>query len=123
MCIDTKLLIALLVFMTFSLAAIAQSPSRDVSNFEDQELKVRNLVDIYPNPTSDFLHVEIKESELITVGFEMYNIIGSKIKVSFEQVGKNHFKIPVEDLANGYYVLIVKDDETRYRKAFKFMKI
>lgn len=121
MCIDKKLLLTFLIFTTFSLVGMAQS-LQDMPSFENQEIKVRNLIEIYPNPTTDFIHVEIKESEFNSVGFEMYNIIGNTIKVSYEQVRKDLYKIPVKDLASGYYMLIVKDDETRYRKAFKFMK-
>lgn len=123
MCIDKKLLALFLIFITLSFAAMAQAPTRDANSFDNQEVRVRNLIEIYPNPTSDFIHVEIKESDMNAVGFEMYNIIGNSIKVSYEQVNKNLYKIPVKELANGYYMLIVKDDETRYRKAIKFMKM
>jgi hypothetical protein len=123
MCIDKKLLINFIVFMTFSLSLMAQSSTRDLPAFDNQEVTDNNHVEVYPNPTSDFLHVQIKESQLNDVDFEMYNIIGTNIRVTYEQVGKRLYKIPVKDLANGYYMLIVKDEGLRYRKAFKFMKI
>ncbi|MDQ3393287.1 MAG: T9SS type A sorting domain-containing protein [Bacteroidota bacterium] len=123
MCIEKKLLLYFILTLTVSLEALAQVPTTDMPAYQNKEINTKNLVEIYPNPTVDFLHVEIKESELVNVGFEMYNIIGNNIKVSYEQIGQSLYKIPVKDLANGYYMLIVKDDETRYRKAFKFMKI
>ncbi|CAN5141846.1 hypothetical protein BH23BAC1_BH23BAC1_01340 [soil metagenome] len=122
MFIDKNLLIAILMILTCNLA-LAQTSGGEGNVFENQELQFTNVVEIFPNPTSDFLHVTIKESTMSSVRFEMYNIIGNVLRVEYEQVGSNKFKIPVKDLASGYYMLIIKDDDTRYRKAFKFMKI
>lgn len=122
MSIDKNLLLVILMILTCNLA-FAQTPGVEGTEFENQELRFTNVVEIFPNPTSDFLHVTIKDSEMTSVGFEMYNIIGNMLRVEYEKVGSNKFKIPVKDLASGYYMLIIKDDDTRYRKAFKFMKI
>lgn len=93
------------------------------STYENQEIRLLNTVEIFPNPASDHVNVKIKQAELSSVGFEMYNIIGNVVKIKSEQVDKTTFKIPVKDLPNGYYILIVKDDGTKFRKALKFLKI
>ena len=88
----------------------------------DPKLQVKNTIELFPNPVEDYLHVKIVNSELSDVKFEMHSIIGNVIDIETEQIGSDDFRIPVETFASGYYFLVVKDDGTRFSKAFKFLK-
>lgn len=85
-------------------------------------LELKNQVEIYPNPAAEFLIVEIKDSDLANVEFEMHSIIGNIIKIEPEEIARDTYKISVKSFNTGYYFLIVKDDYTRFKKAIKFLK-
>lgn len=120
MYIDKKLLLLFLLLLSYNFTIAQSYPERA---YENQEIRLRNSVEIFPNPTTDYLNIKIKQAELSSIGFEMYNIIGNVIKIEYEKVDNSTYKIPVKELTNGYYVLIIKDEETKFRKALKFLKI
>ena len=78
-------------------------------------------VSIYPNPAVDVLMVKI-DGEISKTTFELNSMIGNKVTIKPEQVGVGRYKIPVKDLATGYYFLVIKNEEQRFKKAIKFLK-
>ena len=46
----------------------------------------------------------------------------AKMEFDLEQMSAVNYKANVKELKPGYYLLIVKDNTTRFRKAFKFRK-
>jgi hypothetical protein len=107
--------------------ALAQSSSLDNNKSELPILKKESLslsldVELYPNPSVDFLNIVLNNAALRNVEFEMYNIIGNKIEFEVEAVDGVSYKINVKDFNPGYYLLIVKDPMSRFNKAFKFRR-
>ncbi|WP_425390354.1 T9SS type A sorting domain-containing protein [Ekhidna sp.] len=98
--------------LTLSIASLAQGES---------ELTQDVKISIYPNPAVEFIFVQF-EGESSEVEFELNSMIGNKLQIKPEEVGHNKYKIPVKDLATGYYFLVVKDEDKRFRKAYKFLK-
>lgn len=96
---------------------LTENSFRQPSGFD-----LKNQIEIYPNPAVEFLMIEIKDSDLANVEFEMHSIIGNTIKIEPEEVAKDTYKISVKNFNSGYYFLIVKDEYTRYKKAIKFLK-
>jgi hypothetical protein len=86
-----------------------------------QELETRIQVDIYPNPTVDFLNIQVSETQA-EITFHLHNIIGNEIKIKPEKVGDNKYRINVESLAPGYYLLAVKESTSKFTKTLKFLK-
>ncbi len=112
------------LFMVINLigfAALAQN-SRDFTNFGDQLLEQKNTVEIYPNPSVDFLNVRIENSDLEKTELVVHSIIGSRFKVEIEKTESNQYKIDVRDLPPGYYLLSIKDPVTEFSKTYKFLK-
>ncbi|MCK5210964.1 MAG: hypothetical protein KAQ79_23200, partial [Cyclobacteriaceae bacterium] len=70
----------------------------------------------------DYLNIKLKNSQLKDVQFEIYNIIGNKLKFELDVVNSDTYKINVKEFHSGYYLLIIKDPISRYNKAFKFRK-
>lgn len=81
-----------------------------------------NKIEIYPNPAVEFLIIQIQKSELQEIEFEMHSLIGNTIKIQPEEIGFDTYRINVKEFSTGYYFLVVKDEVTRYKKAFKFLK-
>jgi hypothetical protein len=109
------------------LSAISQTSTGTQQTAEtpfssDPQLQLKNTIELFPNPVEDYLQIKILNSELQDVKFEMHSIIGNAVQIETEEVGKDSYRIPVESFTNGYYFLVVKDDITRFSKAFKFLK-
>lgn len=111
--------------LNFKLSAqnsVTLQQSAETPFVNEPKLEVVNTVELFPNPVEDYLQIKILNSSLKNVKFEMHSIIGNVVQVETEQLGLDSYRIPVESFASGYYFLVVKDDETRYSKAFKFLK-
>ncbi len=98
--------------LLFSGAALAQGGS---------DLSQERKISIYPNPAVEHIIVQL-DNEFSNAEFELNSMIGNKLQIKPEEVGIGKYKIPVKDLATGYYFLIVKDEDKRFKKAYKFLK-
>jgi hypothetical protein len=117
----------LLIVLAFGLFAVRAQDSSSSTSVESPEflnsvVEIKNQIDIYPNPSVNFLVIEIKNSELERVEFEMRSIIGNKVNIVPEEIGINKYRINVKDFSTGYYFLVVKDEFTRFKEAHKFLK-
>lgn len=96
--------------------------SSELPDFSKQSLNIKNRVELYPNPTTDYLTVTIDQFNLKDVKFELYNIIGNSLGLDVDKIGRGKYKINVEKYTPGYYLLIIRDPVSRYTKAYKFQK-
>ncbi len=116
-----------IIFLFISSIVLAQDGNnnnnfQDTNFFNNPDLNNVNKVELFPNPTINYLFVEIQNSNLVQVQFEMHSIIGTKIEVVPEELSSNKFRISVEELNPGYYFLVINDTGTRFNQAFKFVK-
>jgi hypothetical protein len=81
-----------------------------------------NVVKLFPNPTEDYLHIEIKNSNLQNPTITLYNIIGNEISLDVEKDENGIFEIAVKDLPSGYYLVAIRDDKTFFKETYKFVK-
>lgn len=119
-------IIILTLAILFSLAGSAQDQEESSVNTERsiivEPFNVKNKIEIYPNPAVDFVVVNIKQSTLKNAEFELHSIIGNEIKIYPEDMGNGRYKIPLKDYASGYYFIVVKDEVSRFKHAYKFLK-
>ncbi|MCK5102246.1 MAG: T9SS type A sorting domain-containing protein [Cyclobacteriaceae bacterium] len=94
----------------------------ELPKLKKESLQIETDVELYPNPAIDYLNIKLKNSQLKDVQFEIYNIIGNKLKFELDVVNSDTYKINVKEFHSGYYLLIIKDPISRYNKAFKFRK-
>ncbi len=99
-----------------------QGKSREFSFFEDKVLEPRSDIKLFPNPATDYLIIELKDQKMTSVEFELNNIIGNIFSLRSEKIEGNRYKFYVKDLSPGYYFLTVKDNETGYKRAYRFVK-
>jgi len=116
-----KYYLLVLVISTFSLGSYAQGVP-DFPSFGNELLVQKNKIEIFPNPSVDFLNVHIKNSDLKNAVITVHNIIGSKFEIEVEITNENQYRIDVRDLPRGYYLLAVKDATSKFSKTFKFLK-
>ena len=96
--------------------------SKEMAVQGDRLIDPRSNVKLYPNPSVDYLIVEINSEELQHVSFELNNIIGNTFDIRSEALGNNRYKIYVKDLRPGYYFITLKDDSSSYKRAYRFLK-
>ncbi len=94
----------------------------DFLDFSDASLEVKNRIELYPNPATEYINVEIKESDLISTYIILHNIIGNSIVIHPEKISENKYRIDVKELPAGYYLLSVKDPATKFNRTYKFLK-
>jgi hypothetical protein len=116
-----KRVLLILGFIVIALSSYAQS-GQDFNSFSNELLSQKNKIEIYPNPSVDFLNVHIKNSELKNTVLIVYNIIGNKYELEAENIGDDKYRLDVRNLPAGYYLLSIKDASTNFSKTFKFLK-
>jgi hypothetical protein len=110
----------LIVFVLSSFCIYAQN-TQGQGVFADQ-MDQNNKIQLYPNPAPDYLIVEIENQDLGKIEFELRSMIGNKIIVRAEDIGQNRYRISLKNFSSGYYFLVIKDDYSRFKKAYKFLK-
>ena len=108
--------------MAQSVAGQNLNKSREFSFFEDKVLEPRADVKLFPNPAVEYLIIEFKDENMTSVEFELNNIIGNIFSLRSEKIEGNRYKFYVKDLSPGYYFLTVKDKDTGYKRAYRFVK-
>ncbi len=89
-----------------------------VTSFE--EAKEMNLsVSVFPNPTSDYLILETKDSELLNLHFQLYDMNGKLLQNG--KITSNQTNIEMSHLAPATYFVKVSDINNEL-KAFKIIK-
>jgi len=72
-------------------------------------IEVLNInLSVYPNPTQDFLTLSIKDIDLSTLGFKLYDANGKLL--SSQRVFETSSNIYLGEYANGAYYLKVMDN-------------
>jgi hypothetical protein len=79
-------------------------------------------VHIFPNPATEYVHVKLEDLPAEKIKLTLHNIIGNQIEIETEIVDEHELRVKVKDLAAGYYLLALKDDEAKFRGTYKFQK-
>lgn len=72
-------------------------------------------IDLFPNPTSDFLHITISTISKETI-LLIFNTMGQLMTSTV--VNENNLSIDVSALPKGYYLLMVKSEHAYVKKPF-----
>jgi len=90
--------------------------------YENNALDLSNQIEIYPNPSIEFVLVSIKNSTLKNATFELHSMIGNTVTVNAKEIERNKFKIDMQEFSSGYYFLVVRDDQSKFKQSYKFLK-
>ena len=111
------------IIVLFALAgkAFGQiSPSFDAEQSEYSD--PTKAVHLYPNPAVEFVNVRLDHVNMNNVKVTMHNIIGNEINIETERISEHEIRIRVKDFDAGYYLLALKDDQSKFRGTYKFVK-
>ncbi len=87
-----------------------------------QEVNLTKSVHLFPNPATEDIFVELDHFPAEHVSVTVHSIIGNELSVEKEIIDDNVIRVKVKDLASGYYLLAVKDEESKFRGTYKFLK-
>jgi len=113
-----KLVSMVLLLSAFQLAMAQSLPEGSVS----AEINLTKSVQLFPNPATEFVDVKLDHFPAGKVSLTVHNIIGNKQEVETEILDEHLIRVKVKDLASGYYLLAVKDEESKFRGTYKFLK-
>jgi hypothetical protein len=102
-----------------SVATFAQSNGELYgAEFVDISASIR----LYPNPAPEYVYVQLGILKAEKVKLSIHTVIGNESPAEVEKIDDHQVRIRVKDMASGYYFLTIKDDETRFRATYKFLK-
>lgn len=79
-------------------------------------LALRNVINIYPNPSSDHVSIVVDESEKI-ISYAIYDASGFLVsKADKLNAESNTVKIDITDLKEGFYIVNVLTDKENYKE-------
>jgi hypothetical protein len=110
-----------LVFLLAASAWVANAQSLPESPAA-QEVDLSKTVHLFPNPATEDVFVELDHFPAEKVNLTVHSIIGNKLDVETEVVSEHVIRVRVKDLAAGYYLLAVKDEDSNFRGTYKFLK-
>lgn len=117
-----KGLYTLVLMMTLAGAALAQAPGGFDLERSGERAETAKAVHLYPNPTTEFVHIRLETMNIDHVKVTMHNIIGNELPIETEKVDDHELRIRVKDFDAGYYLLALRDDQTNFRGTYKFLK-
>ena len=113
----------LLMVIGLSVTGLAHAQSRpDTQPAMSEEVNLVKSVHLFPNPATEFIDVKLEQLPASSVSLTVHNIIGNELQVETEVLEEDLIRVKVKDLASGYYLLAVKDEESNFRDTYKFLK-
>ena len=115
-----RLILVILMLPAFQLVMAQSQP--DGPPASTPEINLTKSVHLFPNPATEFVDVQLDQFPAEKVQLTVHNIIGNELQVETEVLDENLIRVKVKDLASGYYLLAVKDEESKFRGTYKFLK-
>jgi len=101
-------------------AQIAFGQVKD-DDFSGQNAPIK-AIQLFPNPTTDFLNIKFENPIARKAKFTVHNIIGNEINLEPEIVDDFEVRIKVKDMHEGYYFLAVQNIQSGFKSTHKFLK-
>jgi hypothetical protein len=83
-----------------------------------EDLDINFLVDIFPNPTSEFLNLRIEEYEALS--FQLFDVTGKLLNQAL--ITAKETSVNVSEYPKGTYLLTLTHQESKKIKTYKVIK-
>ena len=113
----TRVLAGLILGMALCFQSVAQDLEELAA---ESEIKIK--VEVFPNPATNFLTVDLSKLSLEEPKIEIRNIIGSKMIARTEDLGQKQYRVDIQDYPRGYYLVLVRDDKSKFQQTVRFSK-
>lgn len=115
-----SIILSFILLVGVSFAGFAQRGDASIAYSEAGQLD--RLVQLYPNPATEYLSVKLPTPTANSVKLAMHSVIGNILTIEREPVDDYEVRIRVRDLPSGYYFLSIKDEESGLKASYKFLK-
>ena len=115
-----RLILVVLALSAFQLSVAQSQP--EAPSLANPEINLIKSVQLFPNPATEFVDVKLEQFPAQNVKLTVHNIIGNELQVETEILDEHLIRVKVKDLVSGYYLLAVKDEESKFRGTYKFLK-
>ena len=111
------------VILIIALAGTVMGQASVAYDFEPHDRHdLGKAVQIFPNPAVEFIHVRLDHVNFDKVKVSVHNIIGNEINIDTERIDEHEIRIKVKDFDTGYYLLALKDEQSKFIGTYKFLK-
>jgi hypothetical protein len=112
-----RIIIITLCLVTLLVSAYGQTKEESLTTDAIKSIQV------FPNPTTEFLNVKFESPIAKKIAFKIHNIIGNEISLEAEIVDDFEVRFKVKDMYEGYYILAVQNTVSGYKATYKFLKL
>ena len=105
-----------------ALAGNLHAQQGELDRFSSDRFNNANEIRLYPNPTVEYLRVRINNSTIKAPKLVVHNIIGNVVEAEIKRENISLFSVKVKDLAPGYYLIAIRDEQGSFAETYKFMK-
>jgi hypothetical protein len=116
------LLLSLTVMLISSVVAVGQMKDDQFAYRMNGSPDPIKSIQIYPNPAPEVLTIKFEAPIANRVRVTLHNVIGNEMEFESELLDEHKIQIRVKDLANGYYLVSIKDDRANFSSTLKFLK-
>lgn len=109
-------ILATLVF--FAMAHLASAQSETIPAVEEEQVHVN----LYPNPAINYLYIRFDSLKSEHVNLTVRNIIGNEMNPDRENVEQDAIRLKVDNFPPGYYLVTLSDENSRFKRVYKFLK-
>jgi len=118
-----QLLIAAVLLCLFMVPQVQAGALQPLSNGPlPAEASIKG-VEYYPNPAAEYINVDLRATTVKNARFEVFSIIGNKVTVPVLRAGSGVYKMNLRGLANGYYMIMIKDVDNNQSQTIRFQKM
>lgn len=117
---NPTLILSFLLLLFLSSAAFAQN--QDVLAYSPERTDLAKNITLYPNPATEYISIKLSTLEVSTAKITVYSILGTELQVEQEHINDHEVRLRVKDLATGYYLLAVRDEQLQFKATYKFLK-
>ena len=109
----------LLLFLAFaSTVAFAQGSEMPQS----ERTEISKSITLYPNPATDFVNIRLATLNAHQTKITLFNILGNEVQSETEVINEHEVRVRVKDLSSGYYLIAVRDEQSKFKGTYKFLK-
>ncbi len=112
---------AFIILPILFLSIICMAQAQDIP-VQSERASIARSISVYPNPATDYIEVNLDQLNAGSVTLALYNIIGNPVAAEPEVIDQHKIRIRVKDLSGGYYLIALRDEETKFKGTYKFLK-
>ena len=119
---NLSLILSFFLLLFLSGTAFGQAQTPEAVAYTAEKTDLSKSITIYPNPAVEYINIKLSTLDASTTKIVLYTILGSELQTEKETVNDHEVRIKVKDLATGYYLIAVRDEQLQFKATYKFLK-